>query len=68
MLYYFFESFSCIIDLYFVPWPMIDNPTNYDKIMYSTLMCFHLAIVHKNSSIIMVFFNGEGHYFEGITH
>jgi hypothetical protein len=35
-------SFSHIIHLYFVPWPMINNLTNYDRIMYSTLMCFHL--------------------------
>jgi hypothetical protein len=42
MQYYFFESFPHIILLYFVPWPMIDNLTSCDKIMYSTLMCFHL--------------------------
>jgi len=42
-----FTSFSLlshighIIHLYFVPWPMIDNPTSCHKIMYSTLMCFH---------------------------
>jgi hypothetical protein len=36
-----FESFSYIIHLYFVPWPMIDNPTSYDMIMYSTLIYFH---------------------------
>ncbi len=38
---YFFEFFSHIIHLYFVPWLMIDNPTSCDKIMYSILMCFH---------------------------
>jgi len=36
------EYFSHIIHLYFVPWPMIDNPTSCDKIMYSTLVCFYL--------------------------
>ncbi len=35
-----FESFSHIICLYFVPWPMIDNPTSCDMIMYSTLGAF----------------------------
>ncbi len=39
MKYYFLESFSHV--LYFVPWPMTDNPTSCDKIMYSTLVCFH---------------------------
>jgi hypothetical protein len=38
---YYFESFSHIIHLYFVPWPMIDNLTNCDNVMYSTLVCFH---------------------------
>jgi hypothetical protein len=37
----FFESFSYNIHLYFFPWPMIDNPTRYDVVMYSTLVCFH---------------------------
>jgi hypothetical protein len=38
---YFFEAFSHIIHLYFIPWPIIDNPTSYDKITYSTLVRFH---------------------------
>jgi hypothetical protein len=37
----FFEFFSHIIHLYFVPWLMIDNSTSYNMIMYSTLVCFH---------------------------
>jgi hypothetical protein len=41
---YFLYSFSYIIHSYFVPWPMIDNPTSCDKIMYPTLVCFHLFI------------------------
>jgi hypothetical protein len=42
---FFFQSFSHIIHLYFVPWPMIDNSTSYDMIMYSTLMCFHPSML-----------------------
>ncbi len=30
-----------IIHLYFVSWPMINNSTSYDRILYSILMCFH---------------------------
>jgi hypothetical protein len=52
MQYYFFESFSHIIHLYYVPWPMIDNPTSYDKIMYSTLMCFHPLIIMNMNEFI----------------
>jgi hypothetical protein len=37
----FFKSYSQFFHSYFVPWPMIDNPTNCDMIMYSTLKCFH---------------------------
>jgi hypothetical protein len=37
----FFESCSHIIHLYFVPLPMINNSTSCDKIVYSTLVCFH---------------------------
>jgi len=48
MSYYFFESFSHIIHLYFVPLPMINNLTSYDKIMYSTLVCFQPIINIKH--------------------
>ncbi len=40
-----FKSLSYIIHLYFVPWPLIDNPTSCDMIMYSTLMCFGMLVV-----------------------
>jgi hypothetical protein len=49
---YSFESFSHIIQLYYVPWPTIENPTSYDKIMYSTFMCFHPLIVMNMNEFI----------------
>jgi hypothetical protein len=55
----FFESFSHIIHLNFVPWPMIDNLTSCDKIMHSTLVWFHpiegLLIQIRETSYSMVF-------------
>ncbi len=39
------KSFSHIIHLYFVPWPLIDNLTSCDMIMYSTSMCFGMLVV-----------------------
>ncbi len=40
MYYYLFESFSHIIHFHFIPWPMINNPTSCDRIMYSTFNVF----------------------------
>jgi hypothetical protein len=45
------ESFSYIIHLHFIPWPMIDNPTSCDRIMYSSLI-FHPKTCVKQSTFI----------------
>jgi hypothetical protein len=42
---FFLSFFSHIIHLYFVTWPMIDNPTSCGRIMYFALKCFHLSSV-----------------------
>jgi hypothetical protein len=34
---------------------MIDNPTSCDKIMCSTLMCFHIIKKRKKSSLVSIF-------------
>jgi hypothetical protein len=46
-MFIFLEYFSHFIHLYFAPWPIIDNPTSSDKIMYSTLMCFHPRVSYE---------------------
>jgi hypothetical protein len=62
---FIFESFSYIIHLHFAPWPMIDNPTKCDRIMYSTLMSLHPMVIRifmfieanpLNNFLFLVFF------------
>ncbi len=47
----YFLVFFTSIHLYFVPWPMIDNPTSCDRIMYSSLI-FHPKTCVKQSTFI----------------